>query len=74
MGIGMLDKMKIMKEAAKMGVGGMKTKVDELQQTEKDFKEKELAILEKFEDKLESIIKTQKTVLAKLNSIEQVVK
>ena len=74
MGIGIIDKLKVTKEAMKMGVGGMQKKVDQLQQVDKDFKQKELAILEKFEDKLEIITENQNLILKKLNLIHGDVK
>ncbi len=72
--IKILDKIKIAKEAAKIGVGGVQGKISEIQKQDKEFKEKELEILGEFEDKIDSVLDNQKLILSKLNEIEQEMK
>ncbi len=61
------DKLKVMKDAGKMGIGGMQTKVEEIQKTDREFKEKELELLGKFEEKIDTVISNQKIILEILN-------
>lgn len=68
------DKIKVAKEAAQLGMGGVKGKISEIQKQDLEFKEKELKILGKFEDKIDSVLSHQKLILSKLNEIEQEMK
>lgn len=77
-----IDKLKITKKAAEMSMGGVTKKVEELtgkkvkeiQAKEEAFKEKELALLAKFEDLLEENFKeiksNQRIILGRLNEIK----
>lgn len=67
----LFDKIKVAKEAAKIGVGGVQGKISEIQKQDLDFKKKELEILGKFEDKLGEVLGNQKLILSKLSKIEQ---
>lgn len=67
----LIDKIKIAKEAAKMGVGGVQGKILEIQKQDIEFKKKELEILGKFEDKIDEVLGNQKLILSKLNEIAQ---
>lgn len=70
----LLDKIKVAKEAAGMGLGGMQGKIKEIQEEDKKFKEEELKILGEFEEKLENVFSNQKLILSKLNEISQEMK
>lgn len=59
-----LEKLKTIKNATQMGVGGTYKKIDEIQKSDQEFKEKELALFGEMEDKIDLIIK-------KLDNIER---
>ncbi len=67
----LMDKIMVAKEAAKIGVGGVSGKISEIQKQDLEFKEKELKILEKFEDKLGEVLENQELILIKLEEIKQ---
>lgn len=69
-----MDKLKVAKDAAGLGLGGVKGKISEIQKQDIEFKKKELEILEKFEEELNAIRSNQKIIIAKLNEIELVLK
>ena len=69
-----MDKVKVAKDAATLGLGGVKGKITEIQKQDMEFKKKELEILEKFEEELNAIRSNQKIIIAKLNEIELVLK
>ncbi len=71
----LLNKLKVAKQAAKMGIGGTFSKIDEIQKETQDqqkvFNQKQLELLGKFEDKLDLVIANQKFILAKLDQVRQ---
>ena len=73
-----LDKLKVAKEATKLGLGGTTGKIKEIQEQDRKFKEEELKLLGKFEDLLEKNFReikgTQSIILSKLNEIQQELK
>lgn len=58
-----MDKIKVAKDAAKLGLGGTMGKIDEIQKKEAVFKEKELVLLGKFEDKMDDNTKKLDKIL-----------
>ncbi len=66
-----MEKLKVAKDAAKMGVDGTLGKIDEIQKKEAIFKEKELELLGKFEDKLDEVLENQELILLKLEEVKQ---
>ncbi len=63
------DKLKVAKEAARLGLGGTKQKIGEIQKLDAEFKEKELAILEKYEGLVLQVLSNQKIILEKLDRL-----
>lgn len=58
-----MEKLKVAKDAAGMGLGGTLGKIDEIQKKEAVFKEKELELLGKFEDKMDDNTKKLDRIL-----------